>query len=161
MKILLIILFIVPLSFHLFSQENKMTKIEIPEKWAADFDKNKLESLYPESEFKKSPLNGIWIEENMRKDTIIFKPYYDGQEPILNLERGKRNNSNLPEYYSGSYHYRLEKDVIKTQWCFSSSITYNPYYIKISKDSSEMKIGNFYDSSPQNYDTLIFIRVDK
>ena len=161
MKTLLIILFIVPISFHLFSQENKLAKIEIPEKWAADFDKNKLESLYPESEFKKSPLNGIWVEENVRTDTIIFKPYYDGQEPIFNLERGQRNNSNLPKYNSGPYHYRLEDGVIKTQWFLSSSITYNPYYIKISNDSSVIKIGNFYDSSPQNYDTLIFIRVDK
>ena len=161
MKTLLIILFIVPLSFPLFSQENTMTKFEIPEKWATDFDKNKLEILYPESKFKKSPINGIWIEDNMRTDTIIFKPYYDGQEPILNLERGHRNNSNLPKYNSGPYHYRLEGNVIKTQWFLSSTITYNPYYIMISNDSSEMKIGNFYDSSPQNYDTLKFIRVDK
>ncbi|MBI9034372.1 MAG: hypothetical protein JEZ03_07875 [Bacteroidales bacterium] len=88
MKTLIILVFIMPLSFHPFSQENKINKIEIPEKWAVDFDKNKLERLYPDSEFKKSPLTGIWVEKNERTDTIIFKPYYDGQDPILNLERG-------------------------------------------------------------------------
>ena len=161
MKTVLTILIIVPLTFHLFSQENTMTKTEIPEKWATDFDKNKLEILYPDSEFKKSPLYGIWVEQNLKTDTIIFKPYYDGQEPIFNLERGHRKNSNLPKHNSGSYHYRLEDSVIKIQWFLSGTITYNPYYIKISNDSSEMRIGNFYDSSPQNYDTLKFIRVDK
>lgn len=138
-----------------------MTKNEIPEKWTKSFDKNKLDSLYPESEFKKSPLMGIWVEENMGTDTLIFFPYYDGQEPIFDLERGRRRNNNLPEYYSGPYHYRLENDVIRTQWFLSSTITYNPYYIKISNDSNEMEVGRFYDSSPQNYDTLRFIRVDK
>jgi hypothetical protein len=161
MKTLLIIFFIVPLSFHLFSQKNTITKFEIPEKWATDFDKNKLDSLYPESEFRKSPLNGIWVEENVRTDTIIFKPYYDGQEPIFYLARGQRKKSYLPKYNSGPYHYRLEDSVIKTRWFLSSSLTYNPYYIKISNDSSEIKIGDFYDSSPRDNDTLIFIRVDK
>ncbi|OYT16104.1 MAG: hypothetical protein B7C24_09595, partial [Bacteroidetes bacterium 4572_77] len=85
----------------------------------------------------------------------------DGREPILNLERGQRKNINLPKYNSGPYHYRLEKGIIKTQWFLSSNITYNPYYIEISNDSSKIKIGNFYNSSPQNYDTLLFIRIDK
>ena len=160
MKTFIVLLIILPLSFHLFSQENRMTKIEIPEKWAVDFDKNKLDSLYPESEFKVSPITGIWVEENMETDTLIFKPYYDGQYPILYLERGQRSNNSLPKYYCGPYHYRLEDGAIRTQWYLSSSITYNPYYIKISNDSSEMRIGNFYDSAPQNYDTLTFIRVD-
>ena len=135
--------------------------MEIPEKWAVDFDKHKLESSYPESEFKKSPLHGIWVEAHVRTDTLIFTPYYDGQEPVFHLERGKRKNSNLPEYKSGPYHYRLGESVIKTRWFLSGAVTYNPYYLEISDDSSELKIGNFYDASPQNYDTLLFIRVDK
>ncbi|RLD70753.1 MAG: hypothetical protein DRI87_07885 [Bacteroidetes bacterium] len=46
MKTLFILLVVIPLSFPLLSQENKMTKMEIPEKWAVDFDKHKLERFH-------------------------------------------------------------------------------------------------------------------
>ncbi len=112
MKTFLLILFIIPISFYLYAQENKMNKTIIPKKWSTGFDKNKLDSLYPESEFQKSPIIGIWIGEKVNTDTLVFYPYYDGKEPIFNLERGQNINNNLPKKQSGPYNYRLEDGFI-------------------------------------------------
>lgn len=55
-KTALVILFIIPFSFHLYSQESKMNNTAISEKYSKEFDIKKLDSLYPESEFKRSPI---------------------------------------------------------------------------------------------------------
>jgi len=39
------------------------------------------------SEFKKSPIFGIWIERTNKSDSLIFLPEYDGQNPIFQLKR--------------------------------------------------------------------------
>lgn len=161
MKEFFVILFIISISLRLHAQENIMKNTAIPAKWSANFDKNKLESLYPGSEFKKSPIKGIWIGEEVITDTIVFYPYYDGSEPVFCLERGRTENDGLPKKNSGLYNYRLENGEIRIQWYLSSTINYTPYHIKISGDSNKLEIGNFYSSTHQGNDTLIFNRVNK
>ena len=161
MKTILLFLFTIHISVHLYAQEIKMNNIVVPEKYSTNFDKNKLDSLYTDSEFQKSPIEGIWIESNVNTDTLFFFPYYDGQDPIFILERGRKVENQLPKQNSGMYHYRLGNNFIKTHWGFSSNLSYYSYYFRLSNDSSEIKIGNFYSSSHQDYDTLVFKRVDK
>jgi len=110
-----------------------------------------------ESKIKKSPVNGTWIEEVSKTDTIVFHPEYDGRNPIFYLYRG-RNTDNLPKIFSGPYRFMLSNDSISINWFLSSNIAYNTYYFKISKDGNELKIGNFFSYPYIDNVTLTFIR---
>lgn len=125
-----LLLFCILLSFHVYCQESKL---------------------------KRSPVNGIWIEEVSKTDTIVFHPEYDGRNPIFNLNRG-RNTDKLPKSFSGPYRYMLSNGSISINWFLSSDLTYNTYYFNISKDGSKLKIGNFFSNPYLNHDTLSFIR---
>ena len=110
-----------------------------------------------ENKLKKSPVNGTWIEEVSKTDTIVFHPEYDGRNPTFYLYRG-HNTDNLPKTNSGPYSYILRNDSISINWFLSSNMAYNTYYFIISKDGKELKIGNFFNTASKDKNTLTFIR---
>ena len=112
---------------------------------------------------KKSPLNGTYIEMEKKSDTIIFRSEYDGQNSIFELKRGFRitDGYKLPDYYSGSYNYKISQNSISLYW-FLSSGSYQSYYFKSLPEENKLIIGNFFKNPVDNTnekDTLVFIRI--
>ena len=113
--------------------------------------------------FKTSPLNGIWIEEEKKNDTIVFSSEYDGQNPIFELKRGFRiaEGYKLPDYFSGPYSFKLSNNSISVYW-FLSSGSFQTYYFKMITGENKFKIGNFFkdpEKKKTESDTLIFIKI--
>ena len=112
---------------------------------------------------KTSPLNGTWIEEEKKNDTIFFSPEYDGQNPIFELKRGFRiaEGYKLPDYFSGPYNYKLSNNSISVYW-FLSSGSFQTYYFKMITGENKFKIGNFFkdpEKKKTESDTLIFTKI--
>ncbi|MBN1198755.1 MAG: hypothetical protein JXA23_05350 [Bacteroidales bacterium] len=117
-----------------------------------------------ESDYKKSPISGIWVEKEKGVDTISFLPKYDGLNPIFDLKRGYRiaEGHKLPDYFSGPYNYKTGDNNISIYW-FLSSGTYQSYYFKMNPDSTEFIIGNFFkgpETKEIERDTLVFIKFE-
>lgn len=112
---------------------------------------------------KKSPINGTWIEQEKKCDTMVFLPEYDGQYPIFELKRGFRiaDGNKLPDYFSGPYHFKLANNSISLFWFFSSA-SFQTYYFKMIPEEDKFEIGNFFknpEKKKQESDTLVFIRI--
>ncbi len=112
-------------------------------------DKNNLEN---------SKLNGLWVEVNHGTDSLVF----DNQTTCLNLKQGTeiRNGFLLPKYNSGLYMYEVENDSISLRSAVSSSSYANKYYFKLDLKNKEIKIGNFFVDSINNYVILTFTKVN-
>jgi len=115
------------------------------------------------TELKKSPINGTWIELEKKSDTIVFLPEYNGQYPIFELKRGFRiaDGNKLPDYFSGPYHFKLGINSISLFW-FLSSASFQNFYFKMIPEEDKFEIGNFFkdpEKKKQEADTLSFIRI--
>ena len=113
------------------------------------------------TEFKKSPIIGVWIETSKKMDTLIFLPEYDGQNPIFQLKRGfdANNKSKLPKAFSGPYWYKLDdKNRILINWFLSSDANFHSYYFRLSKNKMELRISDFFNDGRSQKDTLIFTK---
>ena len=102
-------------------------------------------------------LDGVWIEQTDRSDTIVFKRLDGGS--FLSLSRGReiRNGHELPKYGSGLYNYQIKGDSISLLTLFSSCSTcYETYYFMIN--STELNIGDFYEKNLANSQSLTFIK---
>lgn len=113
------------------------------------------------NELKKSPIKGTWVEKSKKTDTLIFLPDYDGQNPIFQLKRGfdpvdKKNK--VPKSPYGPYWYKLEKNRILTNWFLSSDASFHSYYFWLSENENKLKIGDFFNDSRTQKDTLTFFK---
>jgi hypothetical protein len=102
-------------------------------------------SCSKESLSNSAQLTGIWIESDMRKDTITFQQI-DGSG-FFTLSRGYdlQNGVRLPKYGSGIYSYRIKEDHIELKWLLSSNSDYNPYLFL--QNGNRIRIGNFFHAS--------------
>ncbi|TXK18367.1 hypothetical protein FVR03_24125 [Pontibacter qinzhouensis] len=103
------------------------------------------------------PLDGVWLEQSDRLDTIRFVRLDNG--PYLSLDRGReiRNGEVLPKYGSGLYNYQIKGDSISLLNLSSScSSCYKTYYFVIK--GAELRIGDFYEKNSPNPQPLIFIK---
>ncbi|QMU30919.1 hypothetical protein [Adhaeribacter radiodurans] len=102
-------------------------------------------------------LDGVWIEQTDRSDTIVFKRLDGGS--FLSLGRGReiRNGNELPKYGSGLYNYQIKGDSISLLSLFSSCSTcHETYYFVIN--GAELKVGDFYRKNSANPQPLTFIK---
>ena len=115
----------------------------------------------PKTGLKKSPIEGIWVETTLKTDTLEFSSEYDGQFPIFNLKREFEiiDGQSLLGHFSGPYNYKLLENSISTQWFLSSNSAYFRYYFNMEPGETEFKIGNFFADSPENEDTLTFVKI--
>jgi len=102
-------------------------------------------------------LDGVWIEQTDRSDTIVFKRLDGGSMLSLNRGREIRNGHDLPKFGSGLYNYQIKGDSISLLSLFSSCSTcYETYYFVTQ--GAELKIGDFYNKNLVNPQTLIFVK---
>lgn len=116
----------------------------------------------PKSGIRKSPMDGTWIESELKKDTIIFSPEYDGQFPVFNLKREFLVTASgyLPGYLSGPYWYILGTKNISLSWFLSGYSWFNRYYFELQPGGNEFKITNFFAENNEVPDTLTFRRIE-
>jgi hypothetical protein len=115
----------------------------------------------PKEGLKKSPIEGVWVEKVLKKDTMEFVSEYDGQFPVFTLKRESQiiDGHNLPGYFSGPYHYKLLENSISTQWFLSSNSSFFRYYFNMANGGNEFKIGHFFAGFSENTDTLSFVKI--
>jgi hypothetical protein len=99
-------------------------------------------------------LDGLWIEQKDRADTIDFR-----NGPFLELRRGTeyRDGHVLPKYGSGQYQYNIKGNSISLISTFSSCAKcYKNYSFKFQ--NGQILIGDFYNKNSGSQETLIFIK---
>lgn len=103
------------------------------------------------------PLDGVWIEQEDRSDTIIFERLDGGSFLLLNRGREIRNGNDLPKYGSGPYNYQIQGDSISMLSMLSScSSCHKTYYFAVR--GTELRIGDFYRKDSANLQTLTFVK---
>ena len=113
---------------------------------------------------KQSPLTGTWVENLQKTDTLVFSPEYDGQYPIVTLNRNKRESGeySVPGYSTGPYWYILGKNSISLNWFLSSNSIFNRYFFTLMPSGNQLKIGRFFTDTPPllENDTLTFTKIN-
>lgn len=108
-----------------------------------------------ENEQPTLALEGVWIEQKDRSDTLIFQKI-DGSS-FFSLTRGSeiRNGNNLPKYGSGLYNYQINGDSISMLSLLSScSNCQETYYFAVQ--GSTLKIGDFYQKNAVSPQIFLF-----
>ncbi|AHM60764.1 hypothetical protein D770_12550 [Flammeovirgaceae bacterium 311] len=104
-------------------------------------------------------LEGVWVEEEERTDTIAFSDLPDTD--WFWLLRGKENSNGnlLPKSGSGNWNYKplLGKDSVSLNWALSSNSRYHNYFFRVEK--GKMKIGNFYRSNDP-VEIITFVKLE-
>lgn len=98
-------------------------------------------------------LNGIWVEQQARLDTIQF---LDGE--FLALRRGREfhNGHLLPKYGAGWYDYEFQGDSISLLSMLSSNTRRHTYFFHAGTET--LTIGNFFTNQAVA-PNLIFVRL--
>jgi len=99
-------------------------------------------------------LNGVWVEQKDKLDTI----YFETGEKLFTLQRGKemKNGHLLPKFGSGAYIYKLKVDSISLYNKLSSCYCFDDYYFKAEEGA--LKIGAFYDENFSGQEIRTFIK---
>ena len=102
-------------------------------------------------------LDGAWIENSHKTDTLIFAP----EISFVYLNRGNelRNGYLLPKYLSGPYLYKTNGDSINLTWSASSVGVGTNYDFNLDSRDSLIKIQNFFVDTLSNHDILIFSKI--
>ena len=101
-------------------------------------------------------LNGVWIENSQRMDTLVFNNQGSEGLFILNREREIRNGYLLPIECAGPYNYSINGDSINLRYGLSSSFESFNYYFWLDKDNESLEIGNFYEDSLSSNNIFTF-----
>ena len=99
-------------------------------------------------------LDGKWVEQTLRKDTIDFSPDFEGKYFVFKSDDEIAGYNSL---YSTFYEYRIEGNQISLYNLISSCYCFSDYYFKRSGDA--IKIENFYDpNSKGNIETFVKLK---
>ena len=89
---------------------------------------------------------GIWVEVEYRKDTLVFQSYEDGSTLLLlNRERESRNGHQGPKIGAGPYIYKFIDGGISLYWTLSSNYHFDEY--PFEHTGTKLKIGDFYEGT--------------
>ncbi|MCH7658758.1 MAG: hypothetical protein IIB05_10630 [Bacteroidetes bacterium] len=107
-----------------------------------------------------SHIDGVWIENINKSDTINFDNWHNPD--IFELKRGieYRNGYYLPKKHSGPYEYKISKDSISLQNLLSSSRCWETYYFRVNKSQDAFIISDFIYKSQSKTGKLIFTRIE-
>lgn len=102
-------------------------------------------------------LNGAWLEESHKTDTLVF----DTELSVVVLNRGKEliGDFLVPKPHSGPYIYELRSDSINLNWVLSSVGVGKNYYYDLDSEKKQIRIGNFFVDSISNNEKLTFSKL--
>jgi len=110
------------------------------------------------TETMKLDLEGAWIENSHKADTLVF----DTLNSMFVLYRGYELQYGylLPKYLSGPYLYEINGDSIYLHWTGSSLGIGKNYYFFPDSKKRQITIGNFFVDTLSNHAILTFSKME-